>query len=91
MVPRRLEREGVEEWKTLFYELEGWEPAHGPAQAEARPEGARLGEGGQLALEAGSGRAGGDQSTRLASSRTCPARSAGDLARLRTQGRPART
>lgn len=29
VVPRRLDRDGVEAWKTIFYELEGWDPATG--------------------------------------------------------------
>jgi aldehyde:ferredoxin oxidoreductase len=29
VVPRHLDREKVEDWKTVFYELEGWDPATG--------------------------------------------------------------
>ena len=29
VVPRHLDKHNVEEWKTLFYELEGWDPETG--------------------------------------------------------------
>lgn len=35
VVPRRLDRTGVEKWKTVFYELEGWDTATGWPGREA--------------------------------------------------------
>jgi aldehyde:ferredoxin oxidoreductase len=29
VVPRHLDKDKVEDWKTLFYEVEGWDPKTG--------------------------------------------------------------